>query len=127
MEHRVLSVRQPWASLIASGRKTIELRSWSTSYRGPVLIVSGSSPWRGRHGYPLGPMGVAICWVDLVDVRPYSPEDRAASAVPGTIDLGDKPLQSWILANPRPVAHVPVRGKLGLYRPDPTLLQAVSA
>ena len=39
-----LSVKQPWASLIASGRKQIETRVWSTPYRGPLLICAGQSP-----------------------------------------------------------------------------------
>jgi len=30
---KTLTVRQPWANLIASGRKTIETRTWSTNYR----------------------------------------------------------------------------------------------
>lgn len=35
---KVLSIRQPWASLIALGIKDIENRPWSTSYRGPLLV-----------------------------------------------------------------------------------------
>lgn len=35
---RVLSLHQPWASLVALGVKTIETRSWSTQYRGHLLI-----------------------------------------------------------------------------------------
>lgn len=35
---KVLSVRQPWASLIVCGFKPFENRSWSTSHRGPVWI-----------------------------------------------------------------------------------------
>lgn len=37
----VLSVRQPWASYLVSGLKTIELRSWSTRYRGWLWIHAG--------------------------------------------------------------------------------------
>jgi patatin-like phospholipase/ASCH domain-containing protein len=33
-----LSIRQPWASLIISGVKDVENRTWPTRYRGPVLI-----------------------------------------------------------------------------------------
>jgi uncharacterized protein (UPF0264 family) len=33
-----LSVKQPWAALLAHGRKTIEVRSWRTQYRGRVLL-----------------------------------------------------------------------------------------
>ncbi len=40
---RALTLWQPWASLIAIGAKTIETRSWSTAYRGPLLIHAGAS------------------------------------------------------------------------------------
>lgn len=33
-----LSVRQPWASLLAIGAKRFETRSWHTHHRGPLLI-----------------------------------------------------------------------------------------
>lgn len=35
---KALTLWQPWASLIPLGAKTIETRSWSTSYRGPLAI-----------------------------------------------------------------------------------------
>ena len=35
---KVLSIRQPWAQLVASGAKDVENRTWPTRYRGPVLI-----------------------------------------------------------------------------------------
>jgi hypothetical protein len=33
-----LSLKQPWAALVVSGRKTIEVRKWATAIRGRVLI-----------------------------------------------------------------------------------------
>lgn len=42
-EHLALSVRQPWAWAIISGGKTIENRSWTTPYRGPLLIHAGKA------------------------------------------------------------------------------------
>ena len=39
---RILTVRQPWASLIVLGHKDIENRTWSTRYRGPLLIHAAS-------------------------------------------------------------------------------------
>lgn len=38
---KALSIRQPWASLLALGIKDIENRSWGTRYRGKVLIHAG--------------------------------------------------------------------------------------
>lgn len=35
---KTLSVQQPWASLICSGIKDVENRSWATNYRGKLLI-----------------------------------------------------------------------------------------
>ena len=35
---KVLSLLQPWASLVVMGKKKIETRSWKTTYRGPLLI-----------------------------------------------------------------------------------------
>ena len=35
---KVLSIREPWASLIIEGYKEYEFRSWKTKYRGKILI-----------------------------------------------------------------------------------------
>ena len=35
---RCLSFRQPWLDLLISGKKTIEIRTWNTHYRGPLLL-----------------------------------------------------------------------------------------
>src|SRR5215471_14058036 len=35
---KCLSLRQPYAELVAQGRKTIETRRWNTNFRGKFLI-----------------------------------------------------------------------------------------
>jgi len=42
-----LTLTQPWATLVAIGAKSIETRSWSTSYRGPIAIhaAKGFPKW----------------------------------------------------------------------------------
>lgn len=35
---KALTVRQPWATLLAIEAKAVETRSWKTDYRGPVLM-----------------------------------------------------------------------------------------
>ena len=37
---KALSLWEPWASLIRAGAKTYETRSWSTNYRGNLLICA---------------------------------------------------------------------------------------
>lgn len=38
---KVLTLKQPWASLVANGYKIYEFRSWKTKYRGEILIHAG--------------------------------------------------------------------------------------
>lgn len=38
---KVLTLKQPWASLVANGYKEFEFRSWKTNYRGYLLIHAG--------------------------------------------------------------------------------------
>ena len=42
MQIKVLSIIEPWATLIKEGKKTIETRSWKTSYRGELYIHASS-------------------------------------------------------------------------------------
>lgn len=42
---KALTITQPWASAIVLGLKTIETRSWTTSYRGEIAIHAAK-------GYP---------------------------------------------------------------------------
>ena len=38
---KVLSIKNPWATLIVDGYKEYEFRSWKTKYRGKILIHAG--------------------------------------------------------------------------------------
>ena len=40
---KVITLKQPWASLVAYGYKKYEFRSWKTNYRGKILIHAGMS------------------------------------------------------------------------------------
>ena len=39
---QVLTLKQPWATLVAEGIKKYEFRSWKTNYRGKILIHAGT-------------------------------------------------------------------------------------
>jgi hypothetical protein len=115
---KCLSVKQPWASLIASGRKTVELRTWRTIYRGPIIICASSKP-RLDTQYEIGPLGVAICLVNLLDVRRFERGD-CACIEPSERDL------SWVLEIIRLLSPVPVKGQLSLWEPTAELLSALT-
>lgn len=38
---KIITLKQPWATLVAEGIKCIEFRSWKTNYRGKILIHAG--------------------------------------------------------------------------------------
>lgn len=57
---KALTVRQPWASLIALGIKTIETRSWRTDHRGPIIVHAGAAKPTFRDG-SLGVVGRFVC------------------------------------------------------------------
>lgn len=40
---KVITLKEPWASLVVQGFKKYEFRSWKTNYRGKVLIHAGKS------------------------------------------------------------------------------------
>jgi hypothetical protein len=86
-----LSIKQPWAELILLGRKTIEVRSWSTDFRGLLALHTGKKPMPEAlarfpdidASYLGGFVGVA----ELVDVEPFTQVSwsrlRTAHLVPG--------------------------------------------
>lgn len=103
---KALSVKQPWANLIASGEKTIETRVWATDYRGDILIVSSKQP-------RIEPAGCAVAVVELTDCRPMMLSDEAAAKCPIYDDA-----VAWVLRNIRAIEPFPMRGQLGLFEVD---------
>lgn len=71
---KALSVWEPWASLLAHGIKHIETRSWSTPYRGPLLIHAGLK-WNGgllKMCQAAGPIKDALAALGVDEKTGYS-------------------------------------------------------
>ncbi len=117
---KALSVRQPWASCIANGEKTIECRTWKTKYRGELLICASGRKFTCEDGLIL-PAGVAVAVVELVNVRPMTKDDVQAAAL-GNMEPEDleEVLRglAWELRLKFPVVPFPVKGKLNLFNVD---------
>lgn len=115
---KALSVKQPWAGLIAAGRKTIETRTWLTNYRGDLLICAGVSRSRSDESRAVEPapderFGVALCVVRLVECRPMTPADETAACC----KIYPR-AWAWVIEDVRPIEPVPVRGRLQLFDVD---------
>ena len=86
-----LSIKQPWAALLAMGRKTIEVRSWRTHIRGRILIhaarVADPRPeawkWVTDEVRPLTQLvGGIIGAAELIDCIAYPEAARFESDAP---------------------------------------------
>lgn len=121
---RALTVKQPYADdLVAEaykdddgvvyGRKSIEVRSRNTSYRGDVLVCSSANPV-----YPGMESGVTLGLVELYDVKPvkeFTPEDWGNTRIPKEKRAEITKGFGWMMRNPRRVVGMPVKGQLGIY------------
>ena len=113
---RALSIRQPWAWLIVHGPKDVENRTWSTDYRGPLLIHAGKTferdAWEWlRREYPeiyLPPIsafhrGGIVGRCEIMDVVDASPSRWFTGPV------------GFVLHHREPLPFTPYRGQLGLF------------
>lgn len=69
---KVITIKQPFASLIVEGFKEYEFRTWKTKYRGKILIHAGKGvdkkAMKKFEKYNLDyPSGCIIAEVDLTD------------------------------------------------------------
>lgn len=107
----LLTVKQPWASLIVSGVKKIENRSWATQYRGPLVIHASARPDRPGmtlHGSQIDSeptLGAIVGCVILVDCVRDSDDEYA---------LADH--WHWVLTDARRLATpIPMKGQLNIW------------
>lgn len=113
---KTLTVRQPWASLIAAGLKDVENRTWRTNYRGLLAIHAGSGTDRhalDTYGHLLDnpdqlPHGAIIAVATLTDCVQ---DHESPWAIPGQ--------WHWLLADPRPLRPFHAKGRLGLWEIPP--------
>ena len=105
---KAISVRQPWASMIAADDKTIKTRTWYTKYRGELLICSTKTPLcRTLSGLPYGK---ALAIVNLADCRPMVVLDEKAARC----QWYDGAF-AWVLEDIRAIEPFDVKGQLGIY------------
>lgn len=79
---KALTLYQPWATFVSSGKKSIETRSWSTRYRGRLLIHAGLRPmraddgsldlWQSNGDGSSLTLGAIVASCELTDVVPVS-------------------------------------------------------
>ena len=126
---KVLSLIEPWATLIKEGKKVIETRSWKTSYRGELYIHASSKKIKRSDAHtiellkliPDVPMGYGhiLCKCKLVDCV-YMDQDflkqiekNKQEFLCGEYSLGR---YAWILEDVEPLdVPIPAKGHLNIW------------
>ena len=113
---KAISVRQPFAHMILCVEKEYEYRTWSTDYRGELLICSSASPKVAgtKSGY-------ALCIVNITDVSRVTWRNFRKFGL-DTPPLIKEKLYAWKLEDVRVVDPFPVKGKLNFYYVDDELI-----
>lgn len=118
---RCLSVCQPFADLIVSGAKTVELRGWNTAFRGDFMV---HAPQRARAedcrrlGISNPVRGAIVGRAEIYGVRRYSTDAEVAAdaalhhAGPG---FGGRRFGFLLRRACRFRVPIPCRGRLGFF------------
>lgn len=131
---KVLTIKEPFATLIKKKVKYIETRSWKTNYRGELYIHAGIAKLTSevKDRKELSDLynddelqyGYIICKCNLVDCI-YMTEDfirdekkkNPNNFIAGNYKVGR---YAWILNDIEPITPIKVKGQLGIwnYNPD---------
>lgn len=120
---KALTVRQPYATWIVKGIKTVEVRSRAIAHRGPLAIHAATTPAPGFEWEPGSelefPRGVVIGTVKLVECRPLAMCDVDGAILPADWKAWEcEGLFAWVLEAPELVNPFPAKGKLNLWEVD---------
>ena len=119
---KVLSIREPYASLIKLKIKTIETRSFKTNYRGELYIHASLS--KSNVGDELSklvmPMyGKIICKCKLVDcvlmTKEYVKYVKDNMPMEYKCGLYEEGRYAWILKDIEEIDAIKAKGKLGIW------------
>lgn len=123
---KVITIKQPFATLIAEGLKEYEFRTWKTNYRGPIFIHAGKgidkkAMKRYEHLHLDYPSGCIIAECELIDCIKIDNEVRNklkeknkeiyASIIKHTEWDG----YGFQLDKVKKISPIPISGKLSLW------------
>lgn len=130
---KVLSLLQPWASLVVTGVKKIETRTWTTTYRGELAIhaslgktaadLAKDQPFskyiKDFNSLPFGAIIGKVMLVDVARIDPFQNLDKLMqmiSADEKAFDDFTEGRYAWILEEPVEFKNIiPVKGSLGIW------------
>lgn len=132
---RVLSLKEPWATLISKRIKIIETRSWKTNYRGELYIHASLTPIdkKTKDNSDIQKIiidnnidfnsGHIICKCDLVDcvymTKDFIREVKRNNYINYICGNYQEGRYAWILDNVQVLNNpIEAKGKLGIWKFD---------
>lgn len=135
---KVLTLTQPWATLVAIGAKKIETRSWETDYRGTLAIHAAkgypndakelvrSNPYFRKAleaaGYNSAnelPIGAILCTCHLAMIEPTEATELIPDFPERAFGYYDPKRFMWFLENVKRLPQpIPAKGALQLWEFD---------
>ena len=125
---KVLTIKQPFASLIAEGYKEYEFRTWKTKYRGPLLIHAGlgvDKEAMKRYeklnlNYPKGKIIAKVNLTDCIEVDnnlKIKLKEKNYLVYQGAINSNKKEY-AFKLENVEKIEEISIKGKLSFWEYD---------
>jgi len=128
---KCLSLRQPYAELLVSGKKTIELRKWNTNFRGKFLIHASKNMNKekckslGIDYTKLG-IGMIIGRAILYDVKKYDNKTefmKDKNRHYADASIFDSYMYGFKIKNTQRLRHpIPFSGKLGFFEVNQSII-----
>ncbi|MDQ3836005.1 MAG: ASCH domain-containing protein [Thermoproteota archaeon] len=119
---KCLSLRQPYAELVVSGRKTIELRKWNTRFRGEFLIHASKVIYKeicNLYGIDTSSLirGAIVGSAVLYDAKLYQSENEfIADQIKHFADNYSDPRYGFLLSDAKRFDKpIPLKGRLGFF------------
>ncbi len=115
---KALSLKQPWAELLISGKKKIEIRKWNTSFRGKFLVHASKSPdKKALEKFNLKDIkyGAIIGKAELAEIKKYKDDDEFEKD--NSLHLANSSFgrYGFIIKNPERIAPISCPGKLNFW------------
>lgn len=125
---KVITIKQPWATLIAKGLKQYEFRTWKTNYRGDILIHASKSVDKEamnffsylNFSYPTGCLIARATMTDCVKADSSFRQEMLQKDEKIYHNLKNTNWQGYgfKLENVRSLKPTPVKGNLSLWECD---------
>jgi len=115
---KALSLKQPWAELVVSGKKKIEIRKWNTKFRGEFLIhASKKSDKEAMEKFSFSglDLGCIVGKANLINVKKYESEEEFNEDKNLHLATNDWESYGFVLEKVKRLDPIPVKGKLGFW------------